>query len=127
MQHNEKEAIAEWDRNIGQSLQTMDEDAADLWVEEMINHLKKSSPNVPVYQILKYLHSSIYCCSSPFIKSAAESRLLYFTQFSVLPNHNTQIIDKNNRLITQSKTRVPLKHIFENTIRRRNIQQKNRD
>jgi hypothetical protein len=52
MQHNEKEAIVRWDRNIGQSLQTMDEDASHLWVEEMINHLKKSSPNVPAYQFL---------------------------------------------------------------------------
>lgn len=115
MQHHEEEALVGWDRNIGQSLQTMDEDASALWVDEMINHLKKSSPNVPAYQILKYLHNSIYCCSNPHIKSVVESRILSLTQFSVHPNHNMQIIDKNNGLITQSKTRGPLKHSFENS------------
>lgn len=118
MQHHE-EGIVGWDRNIGQSLQIMDEGASALWVDEMINELKKNSPNVPVYEILKYLHNSIYCCSNPHIKSAVESKLLSLTQFNVLPNQNIQIIDKNNGSITQMKTGGSMESSFENTYKER--------
>uniref|UniRef100_A0A0D6QXR6 Uncharacterized protein n=1 Tax=Araucaria cunninghamii TaxID=56994 RepID=A0A0D6QXR6_ARACU len=66
--------MVELNKHIGFS--SMDETGSAIWLQGFMNHLKQTSPDVPLSQIFHYLHNNNAYGSTPRTKSSAELRLL---------------------------------------------------